>query len=287
MSASPTGNKRTIAFQGERGAYSEAAAFEFLGETIVTLPCQSFEAVFEAVGRDPEVDGLVPIENSLAGSIHRNYDLLLESDLQIVGEWSFRVSHCLMALPGVALADIRQVYSHPQALGQCRKRLASMGLEPVAAYDTAGSARMLAENGDRQAGALASRLAAEVYGLSVLGEAMEDDPANFTRFLLLSDRPAQRDERPAKTSLAFSLQNRPGALFEALRAFAERSIDLTKIESRPLAGKPWEYMFYIDFAGHPDEQACTAALEDLATCALSIRLLGAYPRADASPGEAT
>ena len=286
MKARPTGNSRTIAFQGERGAYSEAAAFEFLGERITTLPCQSFEAVFAAVQQDTGVDGLIPIENSLAGSIHRNYDLLLESDLQIVGEWSFRVSHCLMALPGVALADIRRVHSHPQALGQCRKRLAAMGLEPVAAYDTAGSARILAENQVRDAGALASRLAAQVYGLAVLAEQMEDDPANFTRFLLLSDLPAARDSRPSKTSLAFSLQNRPGALFEALRAFAERGIDLTKIESRPLAGKPWEYMFYIDFAGHPEDASCAAALEDLAAFALSVRLLGAYPRAGAATGAA-
>jgi len=269
----------TIAFQGERGAYSEAAAFEYLGPGTATRPCQSFEAVFEAVGKDPEVDGLIPIENSLAGSIHRNYDLLLESDLQIVGEYSFRVSHCLMALPGVALADLHRVYSHPQALGQCRKRLAAMGLEPVAAYDTAGSARMLAEQGVQDAGALAARLAAEVYGLEVLAAEMEDDPANFTRFLLISQDARPRTHREYKTSLAFSLQNRPGALFEALRAFAERGIDLTKLESRPLAGRPWEYMFYIDFIGHPEDPVSAAALADLAEFAISLRLLGAYPRA--------
>jgi prephenate dehydratase len=271
---------KTIAFQGERGAYSEAAALEYLGPGTATRPCQSFEAVFEAVAGDGGVDGLIPIENSLAGSIHRNYDLLLESDLQIVGEYSLRVSHCLMAPPGVALADLRRVYSHPQALGQCRKRLTAMGLEPVASYDTAGSARMLSEQGIRDAGALASHLAAQVYGLEVLAAEMEDDPANFTRFLLISQEARSRTGQEYKTSLAFSLQNRPGALFEALRAFAERGIDLTKLESRPLAGRPWEYMFYIDFIGHPQDSISAAALADLADFALSLRLLGAYPRAE-------
>jgi len=267
---------KSIAFQGVRGAYSEAAAFEFLGDAIETIPCQTFEQVFDAAA-DPDVDGLIPIENSLDGSIHRNYDLLLERELPIVGEYPFRVSHCLMALPGVRLEQVATVHSHPQALGQCRKKLAAMGLPVVAEYDTAGSARMIAEQNLRTAAALASRRAAEVYGLQVLAEGMEDHPANFTRFLQIASVPAPRPAGKSKISIAFSLRNRPGALHEALRVFAEKGIDLTKIESRPLPGAPWEYMFYIDLTGHPEDPNCRLALEQLAEYAVSVRLLGAYP----------
>ncbi len=270
-----------VAFQGEPGAYSEQAALEYLGEEIATLPCRAFEDVFEAVTEDHATHGMLPIENSLAGSIHRNYDLLLRNELYIVGEYFLRVSHCLMALPGVKLNEIRRVYSHPQALAQCEGSLVRMNLEPVAAADTAGSARALHDNKDPHAAALASRRAAQVYGLKVLQDRMEDNPANYTRFLLLACQPfpvdAPEQER-YKTSIVFSLKNQPGVLFKALSVFALRDIDLTKIESRPIPGKPWEYLFYIDFIGHADSGSCQRALDHLGEFATYLRRLGSYPR---------
>ena len=273
-----------VAFQGEPGAYSEQAALEHLGEEIATLPCRAFEDVFEAVSEAHATHGMLPIENSLAGSIHRNYDLLLRNELYIVGEYFLRVSHCLMALPGVKLNEIRRVFSHPQALAQCEGSLARMNLEPMAAADTAGSARALHDNGDRHTAALASRRAAQVYGLEVLRDRMEDNPANYTRFLLLACQPFPVDspeQNRYKTSIVFSLKNQPGVLFKALSVFALRDVDLTKIESRPIPGKPWEYLFYIDFIGHAASGSCQRALDHLSEFATFLRRLGSYPR-DAS-----
>ena len=274
-------NQRIIAFQGEPGAYSEAAALEFFGADVLTLPSHSFEGVFTAVTQGIASHGILPIENSLAGSIHRNYDLLLRNTLHIVGEYHHRVSHCLLAIPGVALEEIRQVHSHPQALAQCEENLTRLGLEQIVEADTAGSAHWLREAGDRRAAAIASRRAAQVYQLNILVENLEDNPANFTRFLIITDRPqeiADSDLENYKTSVVFSLPNRPGSLFKAMSVFALRDIDLTKIESRPIPGKPWEYMFYIDFAGYAGSPVCERALAHLEEITVSLRILGSYPR---------
>ncbi|MBN1231392.1 MAG: prephenate dehydratase [Anaerolineales bacterium] len=272
---------KTVGFQGEPGAYSEAAALEHFKEPIKTVPFHSFEKVFDAV-RDGEIDlGMLPIENSLAGSIHRNYDLLMRYNLHIIGEYHFRVSHCLMALPGVKLVEIKRVYSHPQALAQCEASLDALGIERVVEYDTAGSARLLQINQDRSSGAIASSHAAKVYDLNILRDQMEDNPENYTRFQVLSTHPASVEEingHEQKTSLAFCLKNEPGALYKALGLFASRQIDLTKLESRPLMGKPWEYLFYIDFVGQVEIEPFQKALSELKAMSTFLRVFGTYPR---------
>lgn len=277
-----------VAFQGEPGAYSEQAVFNYLGD-VETKPCESFDVVFDSVVSDACDAGLIPIENSLAGSIHQNYDLLLRHDLHIVGEYLLRVRHCLIALPGVKKEDIKKAISHPQALGQCAAYLRNLGIKPESVYDTAGSVKMLKESGARDSAAVASRRAAEIYGMEILEEGIEDNPENYTRFLAIRKTAIQPevDVSGAKTSIVFTLKNQPGALFKALSVFALRDIDLTKIESRPLQGKPWEYLFYIDFIGAAHEETARKALDHLNEYALMLRVLGSYPRYKPSSEEET
>ena len=265
-----------VAFQGEPGAYSEQAVFNYFGN-IETKPCESFDVVFDSVVSDACEFGLIPIENSLAGSIHQNYDLLLRHDLHIVGEYLLRVQHCLIALPGVIKDDIKKAISHPQALGQCAGYLRSHGIKAEQAYDTAGSVKMLKESGVRDTAAIASRRAAELYEMQIVEDGIEDNPENYTRFLAVSKKAIQ-PEGEAKTSIVFTLKNQPGSLFKAMSVFALRDIDLTKIESRPLQGKPWEYLFYIDFIGATHEETVRKALDHLSEYALMVRVLGSYPR---------
>jgi prephenate dehydratase len=265
-----------IAFQGEPGAYSEQAVFEYCGE-VDTQPCETFDDVFAAVTLGACESGLIPIENSLAGSIHQNYDLLLRHDLHIVGEYFLRVRHCLISFPDVNVAEIKRVISHPQALGQCAGYLRDLGVKTEPVYDTAGSVKMLKESGERTTAAIASRRAAEIYGMQILQEGIEDNPENYTRFLEVTPGPVTPEDE-AKTSIVFTLKNQPGALFKALSVFALRDIDLTKIESRPLAGKPWEYLFYIDFIGAMKDEPVKRALDHLGEYALMLRVLGSYPR---------
>ena len=265
-----------VAFQGEPGAYSEQAVFNYFGQ-IETQPCESFDAVFDAVVSNSSESALIPIENSLAGSIHQNYDLLLRHDLHIVGEYPLRVQHCLITLPHVKKSDIKKVISHPQALGQCAAYLRALGVKVEQVYDTAGSVKMLKESGARDTAAIASRRAAEIYGMQILEEGIEDNAENYTRFLAIA-KESVIPNGEAKTSIVFTLKNQPGALFKALSVFALRDIDLTKIESRPLQGKPWEYLFYIDFIGATHEETVRKALDHLSEYALMLRVLGSYPR---------
>jgi len=267
-----------IAIQGERGSYSDAAAREHFGPAAEVLPCETFDLAFEAVESGRADAGLVPIENSVAGSIHRCYDLLLQHALSIVGERLLRVRHCLIGHPGVTVADIRQVISHPQALAQCGRFLKSLpGVTTAVVYDTAGSVKMVKEQGDRAQAGIASARAAEVYGMSILAEGIEDDPANFTRFLAIQRQP-ETPVGDAKTSIVFSMRNVAGALFKAMSVFALRDIDLTKIESRPLVGKVWEYLFYIDFAGSTADPNVQRALANLGEYTSLLRVLGSYAR---------
>ncbi|MCZ7574736.1 MAG: prephenate dehydratase [Ardenticatenaceae bacterium] len=268
-----------VAFQGEPGAYSEGAALAFFGAETATVPCESFDDVFAAVTGGHAGRAMIPIENSLAGSIHRNYDLLLRHDLHIIGELNFRVHHNLLALPGVALSDVRRVLSHPQALAQCEGFIDRLGVVREATYDTAGSAKMVRQQALLDAAAIASTHAAEVYGLAILAAGIEDDPENYTRFLALAGEPHPVPPGvPAKTSIVFALKNAPGVLFKALSVFALRDIDLTKIESRPMRGTRWEYVFYLDFAASLEDDASQNALRHLGEIATMLRVLGSYPR---------
>lgn len=267
-----------VAFQGERGAYSEAAAIEYFGEGLKPIACESFDDVFAQVENGNVTHGIVPVENSLGGSIHRNYDLLLRHHLHIIGEKIFRVRHCLIAQEGVKLGEIKKVISHPQALAQCEHYLKNLGVTVEPVYDTAGAVKMLKERGERHTAAIASSAAARVYGMTVVQEGIEDDEANFTRFLILNHQPVSFSTKPSKTSIVFSLKNVPGALFKAMSVFALREIDLTKIESRPIAGQMWEYMFYLDFVGSSNDEVCQRAVAHLGEMALTLRVLGSYPR---------
>jgi prephenate dehydratase len=270
-----------VAYQGEPGAYSEAAALEHFGADAEPVPHETFDAIFASVESSACDAGLIPIENSLAGSIHHNYDLLQRHRLTIVGEHFLRVHHCLIGLPGVSLAEIRRVISHPQALAQCDGYLRALpGVKVEAVYDTAGSVKMVREAGDRATAAVASARAAAVYGMSILAEGIEDDPANYTRFLAIARDPVSPREAgaDAKTSIVFSVPNVAGSLYQALGIFATRGLDLTKIESRPLVGTPWDYLFYIDFIGSTDDPRVKEALSQLEAFASFLRILGSYPR---------
>jgi prephenate dehydratase len=276
-------NEKIVAIQGEQGSYSEAAAIEHLGKKTRSLPCKTFEDVFDSVANGKATYGVLPIENSLTGSIHRNFDLLQRYELTIISEYHLRICHCLLGLPDSQLEFIQRVYSHPVALGQCESSLNELGVEMVAEYDTAGSARLIKEKNDPQAAAIASKHTAEVYGLKVLKEDLEDNLENYTRFLFLSKAPVKVNDpekvnQDYKTSIVFSLENEPGILFKTLSVFALRDIDLTKIESRPLVGKPWEYLFYIDFIGHIESETSRRALRHLDEIAPFIRVLGSYRR---------
>jgi len=270
-----------VAFQGEPGAYSELAAFEHFGSEITTLPCESSDCAYAALNHGHCTHALLPFDNSLAGSIHRNYDLILRHELHIVGEYHLRVSHCLLGVPGTKIEQIQRAHSHPQALAQCEYNLTRLGIARVAEKDTAGSARLIKAWNDPQEAAIASTRAAEVYDLEILQENLEDNPHNYTRFLALTKEPLPIDDPEVgdyKTSVVFSLKNMPGVLFKALSVFALRDIDLTKIESRPIQGQPWEYMFYVDFAGHQESANCARALDHLGELAVYVRVLGSYPR---------
>ena len=271
-----------VAYQGEAGAFSESAARRLLGPEAIGVPCGSFEQMFAAVGAGEADCCVAPIENSLAGSIHRNYDLLLNSDLTIAGETSMRIVHNLIAAPDVVLDDVRRVYSHPVALAQCTRFFTKYpNIEAMPVHDTAGGVRMVMDRGRKDEAGIASAVAAEIYGGRVLLEAIEDNAQNFTRFFLLV--PPEREVVPKetsrrwKTSVVFRVANKPGALFRALGAFAIFEIDLSKIESRPIEGRPWEYAFYLDFIGKLDETNVARALDSLRELAEMVRVLGSYP----------
>jgi prephenate dehydratase len=276
------GKSLRAAFQGERGAFSEQAARALLGQSVKPVPYQRFEEIFQALASKAVDAAVVPIENTLHGSVHENYDHLLRFDLPITAETSVRIVHNLIARPGVPFSRVRRVYSHPVALTQCLDFFAAHPqLERVPFYDTAGSVKMIVEKGLDDAAAIASSVAAETYGARILKRSIEDDRRNFTRFFLLrrpEDAKLPKSSAQYKTTLVFTTRNTPGSLFRALSAFALRDLSLTKIESRPLRGKPWEYLFYLDFLGRSGEPNFENALNHLREVSDMIRVLGSYPR---------
>src|SRR5918999_4222411 len=261
-----------LAYQGEPGAYSEAAALLYSPHA-ETLPCKTFDEVFDAVVHKKATHGVVPMENSIGGTIHRNYDLLVDHEIPITGEVELDVVHCLQALPGTKLSDVKVVYSHPQALAQCERYLKDLGATVEAVYDTAGGAKLVAKKKLAGAAALASRRAAEVFGLEGLQDAVQDFEYNITRFAIIGGgSPADGN----KTTIVFALPSTPGGLFKALSVFALRDINLTKLESRPLRGRPWEYLFYVEVEARRDDLTCARALTHLAEFARWTRVLGTY-----------
>jgi len=271
-----------VAFQGEAGAFSEEAALAFAPEgEAVGYP--SFEEAFEATVRGECDYACLPVENSLAGSINQTYDLLTDSVLLVVAERVVRVHHNLLVPPGTRLEDVRRVYSHPQALQQCQRFLRQHGFEAVADYDTAGAAKLLLERARREPGsaAIASRRAAETYGLEIVAERIEDLKFNFTRFFVLGHR--ERPPEPGrqhKTSLMLATHHRPGDLVACLQVFSEHGINMTKLESRPRRDKPWSYLFYVDIEGHVADPNVAAALTGLMRRAAFVKYLGSYPAAE-------
>ena len=267
-----------VAFQGELGAYSESAVYSFFGQSAEVKPCKSFGDVFESV-KTGDVDyGVVPIENSIEGSVNRTYDLFLEYDPKVCGEIIIRISHCLIAHKGTSIDSTKNVYSHPQALAQCRKFLEHHKLKAISTFDTAGSVKMIKEENMMDAAAIASERAAQIYDMTILAKEIEDIKNNSTRFFVL-DKQDSSYSGEDKTSIIFATKSIPGALYKILGEFADRNINLSKIESRPTKQTPWEYHFYLDFEGHRTETKCQEALESIKDKTIFIKILGSYKAA--------
>jgi chorismate mutase/prephenate dehydratase len=270
--------KVKVAFQGEKGAYSESAVYKFFGESVTVVPCRDLTETFESVTKKEAEYGVVPIENSIEGSVNQTYDLFLKYDLKVRGEVIIKIEHCLISNPNTNLDAVETVFSHPQALAQCRNFLEKSGWELIPTYDTAGSVKMLKEKGMKNAVAVASERAAELYEMKIIARDIADNPENYTRFFVLSKEDAATTGKD-KTSIIFSAAHKPGSLYNALGEFAKRGINLTRIESRPTKQKPWEYNFYLDFEGHRSEPRCAEVLDALSEYAVFVKILGSYPRA--------
>ncbi len=274
----PTFRSIRAAFQGERGAFGDEAIREYFGAQAQPLPYRSFADVFRAVAAGEVEYGLVPVENSQAGSINEVYDLLRQHDLFVTGEIGHPVNHCLLCLPGQQLGDIKRVISHPQALAQCDVYLRELNVEVVATYDTAGSAKMVREENLVNVAAIAGAGAAELYELEILAQSIQTVKDNYTRFIVLGREPAPRRAGEAKTMLVMTTTHQPGSLHKCLGVLAAKQINLLKLESRPSRQRAWEYVFYLDFEGHRDDPAVSSALADLAGYTTFCKVLGSFAR---------
>jgi chorismate mutase/prephenate dehydratase len=267
-----------ITYQGETGAYSEMAVYKFFSnKDVEPIPCKDFRDVFESVKTGVVPNGVVPIENSIEGSVNQNYDLFLTYDLKVCGEVAVKLAHVLITNSQTNFENIKTIHSHPQALGQCRTYLEKHKWEVIPAYDTAGSVKIIKEKQLIDAAAIASEKAADLYNMKIVARDIADNPLNYTRFLVLS----HEDAAPTgddKTSIIFSAKHVPGALYNTIGEFASRNINLTRIESRPTKTTAWQYNFYIDFEGHRTEKRCTEALQALEKYVTFIKILGSYPR---------
>jgi len=274
-----------IAYQGEPGANSHIACIEAY-PTYEPLPCGTFEDAFQAVADGEAALAMIPIDNSVAGRVADIHHLLPRSNLYIIGEHFLPVHHQLMIVPGADRAKIKIVRSHVHALGQCRKVIRELGLKPVVAADTAGAARELSELREPTQAAIASKLAAEIYGLEVIREDVEDESHNTTRFVVLSATPqdAEPEDVPVITTFVFRVRNVPAALYKAMGGFATNGVNMTKLESYQLDGKFFATQFYADVEGHPQEPALALALEELAFFSAEVRILGVYPGSDFRAG---
>jgi prephenate dehydratase len=263
-------------FLGEVGTFSHKACSQYFGDTLTSVPKSSFREIFESIKRGETTFGVVPLENSLTGSIHENYDLLLEYDFRIVGEITLRIMHHLVGHPGAKTEAVKRVFSHPQVFQQCRQFLdRHEDWELLSSKDTASAVRTIKEGGSSLDAAIASKEAADVYGMEVIEEGIETNPRNFTRFVVIGTQQLENGPRK-KSSLVYSAGHRPGSLFETLKTFAENGINLVKLESRPIHGKPWEYMFYVDIEADVEDESFKPILKALEKNTDYLRILGSY-----------
>ena len=265
---------KRVSFQGERGAYSEAASISFFGNDIEAIPCHTFSDVLKNTESDSSGYSILPIENSLEGSVGESNDLLLETDLNVIGEIYHRIHHCLIGTGSIG--DIDTVYSHPQALGQCRKFIQENSLKTIPSYDTAGSVKIIKNLNKNNVACIASKNAAEIFDVPIIKEGVEDNANNYTRFLVFSKEKSDKTDN-SKTSIIFSVKHEAGALYQIINEFYQHKINLTKIESRPNKNTPWEYNFYVDFEGQQDDPSIKDVLEKLRNHSTFLKILGSYP----------
>ncbi len=271
-------NYQTIAFQGERGAFSEIAGESYFGKSI-TVPSYSFEEVFNKVRKGIAKYGVIPVENTLYGSVFENYDLLLKYKVFVVGELNLQINHCLISSKIYRLNEIKKIYSHPQALGQCSQFLKALrNVEVIPSYDTAGSALLALKNNEEPSAAIASSRAAKIYKMKTLRKNIQNNKINYTRFFVISKKKSSKESKDPKSTLSFDLKSIPGALHKALGVFASAEINLSMIESRPIPHKPFEYTFYIDISGSLNEKRIKTAIKKLSELTITIKKIGTYEK---------
>jgi len=265
---------KRVSFQGERGAYSEAASVSFFGDEVNTIPCSTFADALKNTENDTSDYSVLPVENSLEGSVGESSDLLLATKLNVVGEIYHRIHHCLIGTGSIG--DIDTIYSHPQALGQCRQFIQKNSLKTIPSYDTAGSVKIIKDLNQNSVACIASSNAAKIFDVPVIQEGVEDNANNYTRFLIFSKEKSDETEN-SKTSIIFSVKHESGALYQIINEFYQQKINLTKIESRPNKNTAWEYNFYVDFEGHQDDSVIKDVLQKLRDNTTFLKILGSYP----------
>jgi prephenate dehydratase len=268
-----------VAYQGIRGAYSEAAVYKHFGKSVKAVGYETSEDVFKAVKKGEADFGLVPVENTIAGSVAVNYSLLLKEDVFVIAEVFLKISHNLLSHKGNRLSNIKVAYSHPHALEQCRKFLNKHRIKGIPKYDTASAAKMVKERGRKEESAIASELCASIYGLGILERGIETNKENITKFFVFVKKSkVPKRLKKEKTSMAFKAKHYPGSLVNCLQRLSKNNINMTKLESRPIPENPWEYVFFVEFEGGLDDKNVKVALSEIEATALFVKVLGSYPR---------